>query len=258
MRRIVTRAFSLAALALAPLPALHSAEPLAAFSPNGRILFQGDSITDGNRGRSSDPNHILGHGFVFIIAARNGAAFPELQLDFLNRGVSGNTVLDLEKRWQKDALDLKPDLLSILIGVNDNGKSVPLDQYEQVYDKLIIEAKTANPALKLVLCEPFVKLRTSEEGIKRRREIVAGLAQKHGAALVRFQRVFDEATKLRRPTTGSGTTCIRPIAAISSWPTNGNALCVTFGNSQSHEMSVPTTGETQASSNRSIQSHFRP
>ena len=83
-------------------------------------MFQGDSITDGNRGRSADPNHILGHGYVFIIAAKYGAAFPEAKLDFMNRGVSGNTVLDLEKRWQKDALDLKPDLLSILIGVNDD------------------------------------------------------------------------------------------------------------------------------------------
>ena len=137
-----------------PLIALHAAEPIAAFTPGARILFQGDSITDGNRGRSADPNHILGHGYVFIIAARHGAAFPELKLDFLNRGVSGNTVLDLEKRWQKDTLDLKPDVLSILIGVNDDGRGVPLDQYEQVYDKLITQAKAANPKLKLVLGAP--------------------------------------------------------------------------------------------------------
>lgn len=58
-------------------------------------------------------------------------------LTFINRGISGNTVLDLAKRWQQDALDLKPDILSILIGVNDKGKCVPMDQYEQVYDKLL-------------------------------------------------------------------------------------------------------------------------
>ena len=97
-------------ITVSPLITLHAAEPMAAFTPGARILFQGDSITDGNRGRSADPNHILGHGYVFIIAAKYGAAFPDLKLDFLNRGVSGNTVLDLEKRWQKDALDLKPDL----------------------------------------------------------------------------------------------------------------------------------------------------
>jgi len=187
---------SLASLCLTCLGSPRAAEPIAAFTPGARILFQGDSITDGNRGRSADPNHILGHGYVFIIAAQHGAAFPDAKLDFINRGVSGNTVLDLEKRWQKDTLDLKPDVLSILIGVNDNGKGVPLDQYEQVYDRLITDARAANPKLKLVLGEPFVKPTGKvNDGIRRRQEIVARLAQKHGAALVRYQRVFDEATK---------------------------------------------------------------
>lgn len=183
-------------LCLTGLATLHAAEPIPAFTPGARILFQGDSITDGNRGRSADPNHILGHGYVFIIAARHGAAFPNAKLDFMNRGVSGNTVLDLEKRWQKDMLDLKPDVLSILIGVNDNGKGVPLDQYEQVYDTLLATARAANPKLKLVLGEPFVKPTGKvSDGIRKRQEIVARLAKKHGAALVRYQRVFDEAAK---------------------------------------------------------------
>ena len=185
-----------AALLPALPAALGAAEAIAAFTPGARILFQGDSITDGNRGRNADPNHILGHGYVFIIAARQGAAFPERKLDFMNRGVSGNTVLDLEKRWQKDTLDLKPDILSILIGVNDDGRGIPLDQYEQVYDGLINQARAANPKLKLVLCEPFVKpTGTASESIRKRQEIVARLAHKHGAALVRFQPIFDEATK---------------------------------------------------------------
>jgi lysophospholipase L1-like esterase len=175
--------------------ATEAAEPLAAFTPNARILFQGDSITDGARGRSPDPNHILGHGYVFILAAKHGAAFPERNLDFMNRGVSGNTVLNLEQRWQKDTLDLKPDVLSILIGVNDSG-GVPLDRYEQVYDKVLTETKAANPKIKLVLGEPFVKPTGKiNEDIRKRQEIVARLAQKHGAALVRYQHVFDEAVK---------------------------------------------------------------
>ena len=185
------------AVLLARPALLHAVEPIAAFPPGGRILFQGDSITDGNRGRTPDPNHILGHGYAFIIAARQGAAFPEAKLDFINRGVSGNTVLDLAKRWQQDTLDLKPDVLSILIGVNDNGKGVPLDQYERVYEQLITAAKTANPRLKLVLGEPFVKpTEKIDEGIQKRQEIVARLAQKHGAALVHYQQIFDEAVKL--------------------------------------------------------------
>jgi len=195
-----------AALLLAPITDLHAATPAspsALFPRNARILFQGDSITDGNRGRGVDPNHILGHGYVFIIAAKHGAAFPELRLTFINRGISGNTVLDLEKRWQKDTLNLKPDVLSVLIGVNDNGKGVAIDQYELVYDKLLSDAKTAVPGIKLVLCEPFGlptgKMKEKWDpwfaGITKRQEIVAKLAEKHGAALVRFQRAFDEAVK---------------------------------------------------------------
>lgn len=190
-------------LALANSMPLSAVEPLPAFKPGNRILFQGDSITDGNRGRSADPNHILGHGYAFIIAANFGAGMAENDLTFINRGVSGNTVLDLEKRWQKDTLDLKPDILSILIGVNDKGRNVPMDQYEQVYDKLLTATKAANPNVKLVLCEPFLVnhlSKTPPKGspngdIVQRQQIVAKLAQKHGAALVHFQKALDEACK---------------------------------------------------------------
>ena len=105
---------------------------IPALTPRARILFQGDSITDGNRGRNSDPNHILGHGYVFLIAARWGAAYPEKDWTFLNRGVSGNTVADLSSRWQADTLDLQPDLLSILVGVNDQFLVAPINQIKLV------------------------------------------------------------------------------------------------------------------------------
>ena len=174
---------------------LAAVEPIPAFGPNERVLFQGDSITDGNRGRSADPNHILGHGYAFIIAARHGAGFPERKLDFSNRGVSGNTVLDLEKRWAKDTLALKPDLLSIMIGVNDQSRNVALEAYEATYDKLLTDARAQNPKLKLVLVEPFVRHpgKPVPEGIVARQAIVAKLAQKHGTALVKLQKVFDDA-----------------------------------------------------------------
>src|SRR3982751_3727560 len=96
-----------------------AAEETPLFPSGARVLFQGDSITDGNRGRSEDPNHILGHGYAFIIAAKYGDVYAERNLVFINRGISGNKVSDLAKRWQKDTIDLKPDVLSILIGVND-------------------------------------------------------------------------------------------------------------------------------------------
>jgi lysophospholipase L1-like esterase len=195
MRALSFFSFGVLAAALLTSTPLHGLEPIPAFAPGTRILFQGDSITDGARGRSPDPNHILGHGYVFIIAARHGAAFPAAKLDFVNRGVSGNTVRDLEKRWSTDTLELKPDILSILIGVNDNGR-VPLDEYEQTYDRLLSQARAANPKIKLVLGEPFVKPGGALQAeTKQRQAIVARLAQKHGAALVHYQRIFDEATQ---------------------------------------------------------------
>lgn len=185
----------------------HAQTPIAAipaFGQGTRVLFQGDSITDGNRGRSADPNHILGHGYQFIIGAKFGAAFAPLGLEFFNRGVSGNTVLDLQKRWEKDTLELKPDVLSILIGVNDQSHGVPVEQYEQVYDELLTQARAANPKLRLVLCEPFTlpvgakkeNWDTWRSGIQARQEAVARLAAKHHAILVRFQSVFDAACKI--------------------------------------------------------------
>ena len=82
-------------------------------------LFQGDSITDGNRGRTHDPNHILGHGYASHVASTLGALHPERNLSFLNRGISGDTVASLQARWKSDALALRPDVISLLIGVND-------------------------------------------------------------------------------------------------------------------------------------------
>ena len=186
---------------LATCSRLLALDPIPAFTPACRVLFQGDSITDGNRGRSPDPNHILGHGYVFITAARHGAAFPKAKLEFFNRGISGNTVLDLQKRWKTDALDLKPDLLSIMIGVNDGPKKVSLEDYEKVYDEILTAARAENPALKLVLCAPFERHAgpTPSADIVARQQIVARLAKKHGAALVDFQGVFHRATTAETP-----------------------------------------------------------
>ena len=69
----------------------------------------------------ADRNHYLGHSYVFLIAGRLGMDMPKAKLEFFNRGISGNKVSDLKARWQKDAINLKPDLLSILVGTNDVG-----------------------------------------------------------------------------------------------------------------------------------------
>ena len=202
---------------------------LPAFEKDARILFQGDSITDGNRGRNQDPNHILGHGYAFLIAAKYGAAAPELNLTFLNRGVSGNTINDLAKRWQKETLDLKPTLLSVLVGINDTSRDLPLDQFEKEYDRLLTEAKESNPKLRLVLGEPFTLpsgpkkdgFEKWQASVKQRQEVVAKLAKKHGAGPGPLPEGLRRRLPPRRPTTGSGTESILLIPVTSSWPTSG-------------------------------------
>ena len=78
-----------------------------------------------------------------------------MNLEFINRGISGNTVIELQKRRAADRLALKLDTLSVIIGFNDQSHGVPPEQYEQVYDALLTDAKAANPKLRLVLWEPF-------------------------------------------------------------------------------------------------------
>lgn len=170
------------------------------------FLFQGDSITDGNRGRSNDPNHIMGHGYAFSIASRVGAAFPAMANVFYNRGISGNKVTDLAERWQKDALDLKPDVLSILVGINDsssvinNRNNVTVEEYETVYRNLITKTLAVLPNCLLVLCEPFIlpvgKVKDNWDAyyadIKKRQEVVARLAKEYKTVFVPLQNVFDK------------------------------------------------------------------
>ena len=194
---------------LLPVASALSAFGQPLFEKGMRVLFQGDSITDMARGRTADPNHILGHSYVFIIAAKQGATFPEQAVTFINRGVSGNEVGNLATRWDTDAIELKPDVLSILIGVNDVGHSlrknepVSIETYEKIYDELLAKTVAAFPKIKLVLCEPFIAPGKSpgaryEEwltAIKAMQVVVEKLALKYHAPVVHFQKIFDEAFK---------------------------------------------------------------
>lgn len=137
------------------------------------ILFQGDSITD--EGRKKDKLEAndtagLGRGYPADAAGMIIADYPELELKFYNRGISGNKVPDLAARWQTDCIDLKPDILSILIGVNDIWHTIAfgstykgtIADYEEGYRKLIKDALAAKPDTRVVICEPF----TSRENFK--------------------------------------------------------------------------------------------
>jgi lysophospholipase L1-like esterase len=166
-----------------------------------RVLFQGDSITDMNRGRDADPNHLLGHSYAFLIAGRIGAAHPEKKLEFINRGASGNKVADLAKRWQADAIELKSDVLSILVGVNDLNFGTSAEDYATNYDRLLADTRAALPNVKLILLEPFgLPTGAKRDGwagysteLTARRAIVQSLAKKYGARCVPLQAVFEAA-----------------------------------------------------------------
>ncbi len=128
-----------------------------------KILFQGDSITDGNRYREErqrwDLNHQIGHSYAYVVNAYLGQKYPDLHLEFVNRGISGNTTRALSERWESDALDINPDLLSILIGINDcfleEANFVPCDEYKSNLHQLLESSFNKNISLKVFLLEPF-------------------------------------------------------------------------------------------------------
>ncbi|MFT5130888.1 MAG: lysophospholipase L1-like esterase [Rhodothermales bacterium] len=186
---------------------------LPSFKKGARLLFQGDSITDMKWGRNQgDRNHYLGHSYVYLIAARLGVDMPEAELDIYNRGMSGHTVGDLRKRWQKDAIDMKPDLLSILIGINDVGRSpngVDTAAWEADYRHLLESSRAANPDLRIVLLDPFVlacgrlaepaAFKKKRDQVDRLLPIVARLASDFSAVHIKTQDVFDVAATKAPP-----------------------------------------------------------
>lgn len=173
------------------------------------VLFQGDSITDGGRSRDDDPNHFLGHGYAYIISARLGHLLADRQPLFLNRGVSGDRMSDLYARWNEDVFSLKPDVLSILIGVNDTWSIVKgeargvTDRFERSYRHVLEETREVLPDTRLVLCEPFI-LRNGapaedweqwEQRTVAQQEIVRRLAGEFQAVHVPVQQRFNEAAR---------------------------------------------------------------
>ncbi len=183
---------------------------LPQFKVGTRLLFQGDSITDMMWGRNqADRNHYLGHSYVYLIAARLGVDMPHAQLDIFTRGMSGHTVADLRKRWQNDAINMKPDLLSILIGTNDVGQGVQPDKFESDYRFILDASVKANNALRLVLLDPFVARSgplTDEHVWTSRRSaidklgrVVAQLAKDYKAVHIKMQSIFDVAALSASP-----------------------------------------------------------
>jgi lysophospholipase L1-like esterase len=178
------------------------------------VLFQGDSITDAGRsrdkaGEANSPS-AMGKGYAWLAASQLLVDRPVAGLKIFNRGISGDKVYQLADRWQADCLDIKPDLLSILVGVNDfahihkHGYEGTLEKYEADYHALVKRTKEALPEVKLVICEPFVLNvglvdDTWIEPFAGYRAAARRVADKAGAEFVPFQKMFDYATKIAPP-----------------------------------------------------------
>lgn len=171
------------------------------------VLFQGDSITDAGRSREDDSN--LGNGYAMMTAAWFSTLYPEKQVRFINRGISGDRVKDLQRRWKEDCLDLKPMWVSILIGINDcwrrydSNDPTSVGDFEAVYRDILRQVKDGLNA-RIILCEPFVlpvpeDRKRWREDLDPKIDVVRNLAREFGALLVPLDGLFAQASTLRNP-----------------------------------------------------------
>jgi lysophospholipase L1-like esterase len=174
------------------------------------ILFQGDSITDSGRNKEDNSYNnarALGSGYPMLAAAVLLEKYASLNLKIFNKGISGNKVYQLAERWDKDCLEIKPDILSILIGVNDiwhtlNGNyKGTIEIYRNDFIALLERTKKALPDIKLIICEPF-----AVKGVKAvddkwypefygYQKAARDIAVQFGAGFIPYQKIYDEAQK---------------------------------------------------------------
>jgi len=175
--------------------------------PDSRLVMIGDSVTDCGRARpvGEGPGPALGHGYVAEVDARLRLLQPERPVRVFNTGVGGDTVRDLAARWDTDVLALRPDWLSVMIGINDvwrffdsdpvkQAQAVPPSEYRGTYDALLGRVR---PRLQgLVLMTPYYVEPRRTEPMRARMDLFGGivreLATRHGAILVDTQAAFDQ------------------------------------------------------------------
>ena len=176
------------------------------------ILFQGDSITDAGRSRENDM--ATGSGYVRLTEAELGFTYPQ-EYTYINRGISGNRIVDVYARIKMDIINLAPDYMSILIGINDvwheytKGNGVSAEKFEKIYDMLITEIKEALPNIKIMILEPFVLVGSATENNEQhpvrynyfrsetllRAQVARRIAEKHNLVFIPLQEKLDEADK---------------------------------------------------------------
>jgi lysophospholipase L1-like esterase len=178
---------------------------------NDVVLFQGDSITDSGRDKKQTlPNNVacMGNGYALVAGSALLLNNSDKNLQIYNKGISGNKVFQLADRWDADCLDLKPNVLSIFVGVNDfwhtlnNGYTGTIETYRTDYRKLLDRTKAALPDVKLIICEPY-----AINGIKsvtdawypkfpEYQAAARAIAEEYNTGFVPFQSVVDKAMKL--------------------------------------------------------------
>lgn len=174
---------------------------------NSIVLFQGDSITDCGRSREND--EYLGAGYANMIAAWFSAAYPEKNVKFINRGISGNRVKDLVARWEEDCIKLKPSLVSILIGINDcwrrydSNDPTSVEDFKAGYRKILSQIRE-NLDAQILICEPFVlpypeDRKQWREDLDPKIQAVRELAREFKTLYVPLDGLFAAASTKREP-----------------------------------------------------------
>ncbi|QEC55678.1 SGNH/GDSL hydrolase family protein [Flavisolibacter ginsenosidimutans] len=214
-RRNFLRNSSLATVASLSIPSLvtsaFAAEPMRkkiGLQKGDVILFQGDSITDAGRKKDDagvNAASALGSGYAMLAASDLLYKYADKSLKIYNRGISGNKVYQLADRWQKDCLDLKPNVLSILVGVNDfwhtlvNGYKGTIETYRDDFTTLLTRTKQALPDVKLIIGEPYAVsgIKAVDEkwypAFNDYRTAAKEIAGKFDAAFIPYQSIYDKA-----------------------------------------------------------------
>lgn len=195
-----------------------------------RVVFVGDSVTDGAWGRSNglaipsgernqkDLNHIYGHSYMMLLAAWYESEYPQAGFEFFNRGISGDDLPRLAARWEEDVLALQPDVLTIQVGINDVCRhcdkmstdsseesdlcaGFDLASWEIMYRQLLDRCRRQDPSMRFVLIAPFIvragRMATMPDFDRRRQLteqlglVVAEIASDYEAVLIPAQELFD-------------------------------------------------------------------
>lgn len=177
-----------------------------------KLLFIGDSITDMSRNREGHNPYSMGNGYVFLLEAALAKKYPG-KYEVINRGISGNRIVDLYARIKADFINLKPDYASIFIGVNDawheigHQNGVDTAKFEKIYEMLLEEIYAACPDIKLMIIAPFVlegsatcdteekpdRLNQFRVDVAEKNAVAKRIAAKYNLPCIDLQAAFDEA-----------------------------------------------------------------